>query len=483
MQLNSAPSAPSAPFAPLACIPCLAPAAASPLRAALAAATSALLAPMAVLAQGGVAPASASPAAPAAPATTSTASTSPAAAAAAAEWKIDSAVLFYSEAGGRIRAIEPVISARRTDGNEVGMGLKLTLDSLTGASPNGAVPQPVPQTFTSPSGNSSYTIAPGAPPLDTSFHDRRVALAASLERPFGEAQRLSLVANVSSEYDFQSLGLSAALARDFNERNTTLTVGIALEGNRSKPVGGTPVGLRPAFGALSERKPDETRNVLDLLLGVTQVVNRQWLMQFNVGLGRGSGYHNDPYKLLSVIDGASGLLAGDRYVSEQRPDSRTRVSLFWQNKVHLSRDVLDVSYRYYQDNWGVRAHTLDTRYRFELPGVARGLHVEPRWRVYRQSAADFWRGWLVEGGEWSSTTHRATLDAASADPRLGAFKANTLGVKMGMATSASSEWSLRLESYRQQPDRPAGAPGALQSLDLAPTVKATLVLLGYSTSF
>ncbi|MBL8340358.1 MAG: DUF3570 domain-containing protein [Rubrivivax sp.] len=449
-----------------------APAATSPLRAALAAATSALLAPAAALAQGTAAPAATAPASP-----------TPTTAAPSADWKIDSAVLFYNEAGGRIRAIEPVISARRTDGNEVGMGLKVTIDSLTGASPNGAVPQPVPQTFTSPSGNSSYTIAAGAPPLDTSFHDRRVALAASMERPFGEAQRLSLVANVSSEYDFQSLGFSAALARDFNDKNTTLTFGLALEGNRSKPVGGTPVGLRPANGALPERKPDETRNVLDLLLGVTQVVNRQWLMQLNLGLGRGSGYHNDPYKVLSVIDGGTGLLAGDRYVSEQRPESRTRVSLYWQNKVHLTRDVLDVSYRYYQDNWGVRAHTLDTRYRFELPDVAKGLHVEPRWRVYRQGAADFWRGWLVEGGEWSSTTHRATLDAASADPRLAAFKAHTLGVKMGLATSAVSEWSLRLESYRQQPDRPGNAPGALQSLDLAPTVKATLVLLGYSTSF
>jgi len=449
----------------------------SPLRAALGVATSALLAPVVALAQGNTTTAASAP---------STSSTPPTPAAGAAEWKVDSAVLFYSEAGGRIRAIEPVISARRTDGNDVGLGLKLTLDSLTGASPNGAVPQPVPQTFTSPSGQSTYTVAPGAPALDTSFHDRRLAIAASMERPFGEAQRLSLVANVSGEYDFQSLGFSAALARDFNDKNTTLTAGLALEGNRSKPVGGTPVGLRPAFGTLSERQADETRTVVDVLLGATQVMSRQWLMQFNLGLGRGSGYHNDPYKILSVVDGTSGLLAGDRYVSEQRPRTRTRTSLYWQNKVHLTRDVLDVSYRYYQDSWGVRAHTLDTRYRFELLGAASGWYVEPRWRLYRQGAADFWRGWLVEGGEWSSTTHRATLDAASADPRLGAFKANTLGVKVGLPAGRSGgtgEWSLRLESYRQQADRPAGAPGALQSLDLAPTVRATLVLLGYSVSF
>lgn len=457
------------------------------LRAALAAATSALLAP-AVLAQGATASPAPAPNPAPAPDTTPpaggpTPSRTPAASASPAEWKLDSAVLFYSEANGRVRLVEPVLSARRTDGNERTLGLKLTLDALTGASPNGAVPQHTAQTFTSPSGEATYTTAAGATPLDPSFRDSRVALAASLEQPFGENQRLSLVANVSNEYDFQSLGLSAALARDFNDKNTTATVGLAFEGNRSKPVGGTPVGLRPAFGALSERKPDETRNVVDLLVGVTQVVSRQWLMQFNLGVGRGTGIHTDPYKLLSVVDGTTGLVTGDRYVSEERPRSRTRWSLYWQNKLHLSRDIVDLSYRYYRDDWGIAAHTLDARYRFELANVATGLHVEPRWRHHRQGAADFWRGWLVEGGEWSSATHRASVTAASADPRLGAFDADTLGVKMGWGGGGKGEWSLRLESYRQRPDRPAGAPGVLQTLDLAPTVKATLVLLGYSTSF
>ncbi|MFO1295997.1 MAG: DUF3570 domain-containing protein [Rubrivivax sp.] len=110
------------------------------------------------------------------------------------------------------------------------------------------------QTFTSPSGESTYTVAAGAPPLDTASHDRRAALAATLERPFGAAHRLSLVASVSAEYDFQSLGFDAALARDFNDKNTTLSIGAALEGDRIKPVGGTPVVSKPARpGALAER--------------------------------------------------------------------------------------------------------------------------------------------------------------------------------------------------------------------------------------
>lgn len=227
-------------------------------------------------------------------------------------------------------------SARRTDGNDRTLSVKFTFDALTGASPNGAAPQPNAQTFTSASGESTYTTAPGNMPLDSSFHDTRGALSLGWEQPFSIGQRLSLGANLSAEYDFKSLSLSGALARDFNDKNTTLSLGVALEFDRINAVGGMPLGRWPALDAATPRAKSESRTVLDLLAGVTQVINRHWLTQLNFGLGRGSGSHNDPYKIVSVVDGTSGLLTGDRYVTEARPDRRTRQSLYWQNKVHLS---------------------------------------------------------------------------------------------------------------------------------------------------
>lgn len=443
--------------------------AAPSLHLALAAASAALLAPS-------VAPAQTAPAAP-----PQAAAQSPAAAAPVrTPWQVDSAVLIYKEGGGRVSAIEPVISARRTDANDRSFGVKFTLDALTGASPNGAAPQPAPQTFTSPSGESNYTTPAGATPLDPSFKDTRGALAFSFERPWGENQRLSLGANLSAEYDFKSFGVSSALARDFNNKNTTVSIGAALEIDRINPVGGMPLGLRPAFNPATPRANSESRNVADLLLGVTQVMNRHWLTQLNYGLGRGSGSHNDPYKVLSVVDGSTGLVTGDRYVGEARPDGRTRQSLFWQNKIHLTEDVIDVSYRYYRDSWGVRAHTLDARYRYEFGG---GVHIEPHARVYRQSAADFWRGWLVEGQHWSSITQTAAVAYASADARLAEFTGTTLGAKLGVPIGRGSELTLRLETYRQKQATPAQAPGVLQTLDIAPTLKATTFLLGYSFTF
>jgi len=440
--------------------------AASSLRATLAAATAALLAPGLVAAQ-----------------TTS-----------AAQWQVDSAVLVYQEGGGRVRAVEPVISARRTDGNDRTVGLKLTLDALTGASPNGAAPQPTAQTFTSPSGDSRYTTPAGKSPLDPNFRDRRVALAGTLERPWGTAQRLSLAANVSSETDFKSLSLSAGLARDFNQKNTTLSLTLALEADRIEAQGGVPTGLRPLRAGGDgdgggrggddddDRDDDEheggaSRTVADVLLGVTQVINRHWLMQTNIGYGRSSGNHDDPYKILSVVDGSTGLLVGDRYVSESRPDSRSRLSVYWQNKLHLTQDVVDLSYRFYRDDWGVRAHTLDLRYRLELGA---GLYLEPHLRLHQQSKADFSQGWLVEGQGWNSSTQTANVANASADPRLAAFTAQTLGAKFGMPLGRGGELTARLEFYRQTPKALAGAPGALRTLELTPTLKATTVMLGYS---
>lgn len=432
--------------------------AASPLRAALAAATAALLAPGMAAAQ-----------------TTS-----------APQWQVDSAVLIYQEGGGRVRAVEPVVSARRTDGNDRTVGLKLTLDALTGASPNGAAPQPTAQTFTSPSGEGTYTTPAGKSPLDPNFRDRRVALAGTFERPWGTAQRLSLGANVSSETDFKSLSLSAGLARDFNQKNTTLSLTLALEADRIEAQGGMPTGLRPlrAGGRANDDEGDggdheggASRTVADVLLGVTQVINRHWLMQTNVGYGRSSGNHNDPYKMLSVVDGSTGLLVGDRYVSEARPASRSRLSVYWQNKVHLTQDVVDLSYRFYRDDWGVRAHTLDLRYRLELGA---GLYVEPHLRLHQQSKASFSQGWLVEGQGWNSSAQSALVAHASADPRLAALTAQTLGAKFGMPMGKAGELTARLELYRQTPKALNQAPGALRTLELTPTLKATTLRVGYS---
>ena len=65
-------------------------------------------------------------------------------------FNIDSAVLFYKEDGGRVQAIEPMVSVTRTSTNGNVLSAKVTYDALTGATPNGATPWSKTQTFVAP---------------------------------------------------------------------------------------------------------------------------------------------------------------------------------------------------------------------------------------------------------------------------------------------------------------------------------------------
>ena len=63
-------------------------------------------------------------------------------------WDIKAALLFYNEAD-RVRAIEPVVSAKKYIDTDESVTFKFVFDSLTGASANGAVSSDQVQTLPS----------------------------------------------------------------------------------------------------------------------------------------------------------------------------------------------------------------------------------------------------------------------------------------------------------------------------------------------
>lgn len=126
-----------------------------------------------------------------------------------------------------------------------------------------------------------------------------------------------------------------------------------------------------------------------MLLGVTQVINRNLLVQLNYSFSHSSGYLNDPYKLLSVVDGVTGdtiaieppdTMPGPDglFRFENRPAERTRHGLFTRMKYWLGGNVLDLSYRYATDDWEIDSHTVDGRYRISLGDVR---YLEPHVRL------------------------------------------------------------------------------------------------------
>ena len=404
---------------------------------------------------------------------------------AADEWNVDSAILFYSETD-RVDAVEPVISGKKDLGDDEILSMKLVFDALTGSSPNGAVPSTMVQTFTTPSGGGggegedeedegegggSYTVAPNTTPLDPTFKDARAAFSMNWDKPVERDRRRNLGFNFSVEHDFTSLGVNGLWQYDSNQKNTSWNWGSNIELDSIKPIGGAPEPLS-AMDAMNRGSDTETRTVLDLLFGVTQVIDRSSLLQLNFSLSQADGYMTDPYKIVSVVDSVSAEPV--RYLYENRPDKRFRQSVFAKyKKMFTGKDIFTASYRYMTDDWGVDSNTYDLAYRFRLGG---SYYLEPHLRYYQQSAADFYRYFLVDG--------QPVPGEVSADYRLGELDTTTTGIKFGRDIDGRQSWSIRLERYLQTGESsPPEAFGQLTQQDLYPDLEATIVQFNYSFVF
>jgi hypothetical protein len=414
---------------------------------------------------------------------------------------IDSALLVYHEVN-RVQAIEPELNLTYKVNEDSTLALGVAADSLTGATPLGAVPSTLPQTYvrpykvvplgtpvtvTSASGGStvmiippatgaktqtlgaSTTVVPNTYPLDRGFYDRRVAGHLGWEQALTETLKLDGGVAYSKEHDYRSESAHVGLSKDIDAHNTTLSAAVNYESDLSSPLGGTPTPLTEM--SAEWKGPDATLHEVDAVLGITQVMNRRWLTTLSYSYSDAHGYQTDPYKIISVVDPVTGQPMRQLY--ESRPESRRKQSAFFDNKIHLTADVISASLRAYKDDWGIKSLTADLRYRWQ---IGANYYIEPHVRYYTQGAADFFRYYLVSGS--------AVPAYASADTRLAKFHAQTYGMKFGVPFDATSELYARIEYYDQHGNgSPAGAIGQLQQQNLFPDLKAYTLLLGYTYAF
>ena len=400
------------------------------------------------------------------------------------DWDVSAAILFYQESDDRVQAFEPVITAKKHLDTDETLTFKLTLDSLTGSSPNGAVPSNVAQTFTQPSGNGVATIDANEYPLDDTFQDTRYALNTAWEKPLAKDWRMSLGANASKEYDYTSFGVSSVFAHDINNKNTTLSGGVAVAFDSIDPEGAVPIAfaeMTPAGTTQPRQGSSEDKTIFDVLAGVSQVIDRYSLFQVNYSVSYSDGYLTDPFKVISVVDNNGvPVFAGHvtqpglpTVVYENRPDTRLKHSLYGQYKRALKGgDVIDTSYRLMVDDWGITSHTVDARYRWEFD---HGGFLQPHVRIYQQSEADFYTPFYLEGSQPLAAN---TSAEGSADNRLGEFMAYTVGLEYGQ-DNARNSWSAAVEYYLQTGDEPSGTFGELKNQELVPDIDALMLRVIY----
>ncbi len=389
--------------------------------------------------------------------------------------EVRTAILGYTEPD-RVSAIEAIIDGNHNFSDGKILNFRFVYDALTGASANGATPASFTQTFTRPSGIGSFQTPPGETPLDDTFRDTRLALSAGLSLPLNRLTTFGFGLYGSGEHDYSSLGGNLSLTRDFHQRNTTVALRGAYFHDTIFPEGGRPepfAPMPPEGVQKAKLHGDGTKDVLDVGLGLTQVLNRRMVLHLNYTYSNVTGYQTDPYKLLSVVDPVTGDPRDtDSYLYEGRPDTRNKHVLYGKVAWHLERDIIHFSYRYFTDDWGVQSHTVGFTYRWNF---GNGQFLKPHLRYYNQSETGFYRRFLVDGEDLP--------DHASADYRLGDMHAVTYGLTYGRPVGDGNELTLRVEYYAQMGEsHPADAIGNLKDFDLFPTVDAFILQVGYNFS-
>ena len=380
----------------------------------------------------------------------------------ATDWSHEASVLYYGESDGRVQDGSVKYKGVRTNDAENKLTLNLAIDTLTGASPSGVAPSNVVQTLTSPSGNSTITHPAKKLPLDNSFKDTRISGALGWDQSILDKNtRGNVGVSFSKEYDYLHLGVSGGLSRETNDKNTTFSVGLAYSADTIEPEGNIPF----AFSGQNDAKGSKGRskNTLDAVIGVTQVLSKNTLLQLNYGISQADGYLTDPYKWVSRVNNAGKIIEN---LHESRPDKRTGHSIYGAIKHNLSSgNVISSSARLFTNDWGIDSLTLDAKYRMEL---GNRKSIEPHIRYYHQTEADFYTPQLDSAS--------ALPNYASADYRLAAFDAYTVGATYRWG-SKNKEWRLTGELYSQNPAK-SNLTAGQKGLDANPGFNAAMLSLG-----
>ena len=389
-------------------------------------------------------------------------------------WIIDLGVMNYNEQD-RNTGVEFLMNAERSLEDGGAFNLSVELDVITGATPNGATATNVPQTFTMSSGVGVYSVEANELPADDTHMDTRMALKAALSEPLSPDLNIEYNALISMEFDYLAMAGGVSLAKDLNQKNTTLVGAMNLEYDLVHPVGNIPLPLstmQPAGSTQPRGVSSESKRIQEYSLGINQVIDRRSLAQLRLTYSEFRGYLSDGYKILSVVDNTNTATLGatQRYIFENRPSRRYMSSLYMAYKKSFSAGILDVNFRHYRDNWSIQSETLELAFKYKLYNQ---YFVRPGVRLYHQDAAYFYLH--------SVKSDVLPVNFASADSRLAKFNAQTYGLEIGKDLAIGRKHSMTFEFYTQRGEsHPDDAVGLQRQQDLYPTLKTLVLKYNYA---
>ena len=255
---------------------------------------------------------------------------------------------------------------------------------------------------------------------------------------------------------------------------------MALANDTISPVGGSPVPLAAMLGLgdQTNKRGDQSKDVTDFLIrrdaGVEPPHDRAAQLLVEPGRRLSDRPLQGSVRRRSR-DRQSGRGAGRQRLvaatcSRAGPTLATSKASTGCIKRDFNGDVLEASYRYMTDDWGVDSHTVELRYRWSF---GTGSYLQPHVRFYQQDG----RGLL---------SHGVVQRGAVADVRYGGSPARRVRrPDVRREVRSRDGWRRRVvgrasSTTRRRASRaPGSAVGALAGLDLYPDLNALIAQFSY----
>ena len=236
--------------------------------------------------------------------------------------------------------------------------------------------------------------------------------------------------SLSSEVNYHSFGLDFSLGKTSKNKNTDINFKgqayfdkvVLIEPSEfvPKPVENTPSTYTTAsgnvisYGEGEHRKvhiPRTPRNTFSGSLTFSQVVNKN--LQFSLiaeGVAQ-NGYLGLPFHRVYFTDGSEKI--------ENLPSTRFKLPLGIRLNYFLGDKVIFRSYyRYYTDDWGIKAHTASLEVPYKISSF---VSISPFYRYYIQTASTYFAPYAQ---------HQASDPYYTSNYNLSAFTSQFFGVNV-----------------------------------------------------
>lgn len=356
----------------------------------------------------------------------------------------------YQEYDDRVEVGDVVVAVEKDFGVDYTLNADFGYDSVSGASP---ALQPVRPSSTLSSADQQrfatattktaatllgYDAGSAYAVRKTNLTDTRKSANISLTMRNEKRHETTVGVSYSKESDYISRGLSGQYLWYADKKK-----------NRSYTLGGSWLhDTSDVFGTAYSSRYEDGLDIVNLEAGVSQILSADAYMDFTLYGTISRGYLSNHYLTIvrnidtnenGIIDLNEGFLGAD-----DRPREREAIGFSTRFVRQLTDTVvLQTTYRFYNDSWKIRSHTLDIDTSWN---IFPELTLMPRYSYYTQTAASFFRD--PEGGDNAFGAN----EFGSSDLRLGDFDAHTWELGLAYHVQKSLSIEVSVADYQQSND-------------------------------